>query len=194
MTESIILGDRFFAALRYATHLHAGQVRKSTNIAYISHPIGVASLVIEGGGDEEQAIGGLLHDIAEDCGGEIRLREIENNFGARVEAIVRGCSDSLVQDSAQKAPWRERKLAHIAKISDASDDIMLVSLADKTHNARAIATDYQLCGEEVWSRFNSSGDDIRWYYQSMYQVLEKRAQSKFLLTALDSAIKSFRAG
>ena len=152
---------------------------------------GVASLVIEGGGDEDQAIGGLLHDIAEDCGGEVRLHEIEDKFGSRVEAIVRGCSDSLVQDSNQKAPFLERKSAHIAKIADASDDVILVSLADKTHNARAIATDYLLIGDAVWSRFNAPVEDVRWYYNQMYQALEKRSQSKFLLTALSSAIQSF---
>ena len=193
MSTPMILGEKFFAALRYATHLHGGQVRKSTNIAYISHPLGVASLVIEGGGDEDQAIGGLLHDIAEDCGGEVRLHEIEHNFGARVAAIVRGCSDSLVQDSSQKAPWRERKLEHIAKIKNASDDIVLVSLADKTHNARAIATDYAAIGDELWERFNAKPDDIRWYYQSMYEALEKRSESKFLLTALRSAMRGFDA-
>jgi (p)ppGpp synthase/HD superfamily hydrolase len=189
----MILGEKFLSALRYATHLHGGQVRKSTNIAYISHPLGVASLVIEGGGDEDQAIGGLLHDIAEDCGGELRLREIEYNFGPRVEAIVRGCSDSLVADSANKAPYRQRKKSHIVKMSNASHDVILVSLADKTHNARAIATDFQLIGDQVWGRFNAPVEDIRWYYRSMYEVLEKRDQSKFLLTALCSAMKSFGA-
>ena len=193
MNSSIVLGDKFFDALRYATHLHGGQVRKSTNIPYISHPIGVASLVLEGGGDEDQAIGGLLHDIAEDCGGEVRLQEIEHNFGPRVEAIVRGCSDSLVQDSSQKAPWRDRKVLHIKKIASASDDIVIVSLADKTHNARAIATDFKIYGESIWTRFNASPDEIRWYYQSMYEALEQRTQSKFLLAALHSAMRSFDA-
>jgi (p)ppGpp synthase/HD superfamily hydrolase len=121
------------------------------------------------------------------------LREIEYNFGPRVEAIVRGCSDSLVADSANKAPYRQRKKSHIAKMSNASHDVILVSLADKTHNARAIATDFQLIGDEVWGRFNAPVEDIRWYYRSMYEVLEKRDQSKFLLTALCSAMKSFGA-
>lgn len=84
-------------------------------------------------------------------------------------------------------------MAHIAKIAEASDDIVLVSLADKTHNARAIATDYLLIGDEVWSRFNASVQDIRWYYHQMHQALEKRSHSKFLLTALSSAIQSFES-
>ena len=111
-TPTVILTSRFVDALNYANKHHALQMRKAGNIAYISHPIGVAGIIIEARGDEDQAIGGLLHDVAEDCGGEPRLKEIKKQFGPRVETIVRGCSDSLTSGKEKKAPWRKRKEAH----------------------------------------------------------------------------------
>ena len=98
----VYLTDRFFMAIAYANDAHKNQVRKSTDIAYISHPFGVAALVLEAGGDEDQAIAALLHDVAEDCGGEPRLKDIADKFGDRGAHIVRGCSDSLAIDEAQR--------------------------------------------------------------------------------------------
>jgi len=193
MTETkkphVYLTDRFFKAMAYATEAHKEQVRKSTDIAYISHPFGVASLVIEAGGDEDQAIAGLLHDVAEDCGGEPRLVEIAALFGDRVAHIVRGCSDSLVVDEDKKAPWRERKEAHIQHLRTSDADVLLVTAADKTHNARAISTDIQSIGNKVWDRFNSDQEQILWYYNSVYTVLSEGGVTPALLNPLHTAIE-----
>ena len=189
MTEpKTYLTERFHRAMAYATELHKDQTRKSTTITYISHPFGVASLVLEANGDEDQAIAALLHDIPEDCGGEPRLREIAEMFGPRVEKIVRGCSDSLVEDPEEKAPWHERKEVHINHLNDADMDILIVTAADKAHNARSIATDLQNQGSSLWDRFNANRDDIIWYYESVYAVLHKREVRASILTPLRSAI------
>jgi len=184
----VYLTDSFFKAMAYATEAHKEQVRKSTNIAYISHPFGVASLVIEALGDEDQAIAGLLHDVAEDCGGEPRLAEIAQLFGERVAHIVRGCSDSLVVDEDKKAPWRQRKEAHIQHLRSSNADVLLVTAADKTHNARAIATDIQSIGSKVWERFNSDQEQILWYYNAVYTVLSEGRVTPTLLNPLRTAI------
>jgi (p)ppGpp synthase/HD superfamily hydrolase len=188
------LTSRFFYAIAYAAEAHKEQVRKSTNIAYISHPFGVASLVLEAGGDEDQAIAALLHDVAEDCGGESRITEIAGLFGPRVAHIVRGCSDSLVADEAEKAPWKERKEAHLSHLRNSDEDILLVTAADKTHNARAIATDIQHIGEKVWERFNSDSDSILWYYNSMFTILKERGVTPSLLNPLKAAISIMEKG
>jgi len=175
--------------MAYAADAHREQVRKSTNIAYISHPFGVASLVLEAGGDEDQAIAGLLHDVAEDCGGEPRLAEIADRFGKRVAHIVRGCSDSLVVDEQNKAPWRERKEAHIQHLREADLDTLIVTAADKTHNARAIATDIASIGNRVWDRFNAEQSEIIWYYNSLFNLLSDAGVTLALLNPLRAAIK-----
>jgi (p)ppGpp synthase/HD superfamily hydrolase len=148
----------------------------------------VASLVLEAGGDEDQAIAALLHDVPEDCGGEPRLKEIAMKFGPRVEKIVRGCSDSLVEDPEEKAPWKERKEVHINHLYDADLDILTVTAADKAHNARSIATDLQNQGPILWNRFNATREDIIWYYESVFTVLKERKVNPALLTPLHNAI------
>ncbi len=185
----VYLTDKFFKAMEYASEAHKEQVRKSTNIAYISHPFGVAALIIEAGGDEDQAIAGLLHDVAEDCGGESRLAEIAQLFGDRVANIVRGCSDSLVVKETQKVPWRERKVVHIEHLRSSDADVLLVTAADKTHNARAIATDIQSIGSKVWQRFNANQEQILWYYNSVYTVLSDGGVTPNLLNPLRTAIE-----
>lgn len=188
----VVLTSRFLEGMNYANAQHAGQIRKGTNIAYISHPFGVAGLIIEAGGDEDQAIGGLLHDVAEDCGGEPRLREIKKKFGSRVEEMVRGCSDSLGAKEEKKAPWRVRKEQHIERLYRADYDILLVTAADKTHNARAIVTDLDVLGPVLWDRFNAIPKDIVWYYKSVYDVLKTREVTSILLSPLSMAIDAMR--
>ena len=193
LQPAVRLSIQYYRAFEYSNQWHRDQARKSTTLPYILHPMGVASLVLEAGGDEEQAIAALLHDVPEDCGGEARLNEILEMFGPRVEAIVRGCSDSLVAEKEVKAPWRERKLAHIDHVATAHMDTLIVTAADKTHNGRAIATDLQTIGDEVWNRFNASRDDIIWYYSTFYSELEKRGVTPALLNPLRTAIEVMKA-
>ena len=181
---NVRLSPRYFEAVAYASGLHAGQTRKGTTIPYIAHLLGVSSLVLEALGDEDQAIAALLHDAAEDCGGEPRLLEIEEMFGPRVALIVRGCSDSLVDDPSVKAPWRERKEEYIAHLQGVSPDVILVSCADKLHNARAIWTDIQRDGVTTMDRFNAPGAEIAWYYSSLLSAFEVRGAPVDLLIPL----------
>lgn len=193
LQPAVRLSIQYYRAFEYANQWHRDQARKSTTLPYILHPMGVASLVLEAGGDEEQAIAALLHDVPEDCGGEARLTEILEMFGPRVEAMVRGCSDSLVAEKEDKAPWRERKQAHIDHVATAHMDTLIVTAADKTHNGRAIATDLQTIGNEVWDRFNASREDIIWYYSTFYTELEKRGVTPALLNPLRTAIEVMKA-
>ena len=189
LQPAVRLSIQYYRAFEYANTWHRDQARKSTTLPYILHPMGVASLVLEAGGDEEQAIAALLHDVPEDCGGEERLTEILEMFGPRVEAMVRGCSDSLVAEKEDKAPWRERKQAHIDHVATADMDTLIVTAADKVHNGRAIATDLQTIGNEVWNRFNASREDIIWYYSTFYSELDKRGVTPALLNPLRTAIE-----
>jgi (p)ppGpp synthase/HD superfamily hydrolase len=132
--------DRFAYALDYATRAHEEQMRKGSEIPYVSHLLAVAALVLEDGGDEDEAIAALLHDVVEDQGGAERLAEVEREFVLRVAAIVESCSDTLV---TPKPPWRERKAAYVAHLEGADPSAVRVSLADKVHNVRTIVLDYR---------------------------------------------------
>jgi GTP pyrophosphokinase len=161
------------AALDYAAEAHQAQTRKGTNIAYLSHLMGVASLVIEHGGDEEQAIAALLHDVIEDCGPEHEA-VVRERFGERVAEIVLACTDGVPDEAGQKPPWRERKVAYLHHLRrEVSADALLVSACDKLHNARAIAAD-AAAGHAVFGRFTAGRDGTLWYYKSLLAVFEGR--------------------
>jgi (p)ppGpp synthase/HD superfamily hydrolase len=165
---------RFEAALVLAHQVHREQVRKGTGIPYIAHVLGVAAIAMEYGADEDEAIGALLHDAAEDGGGEARLAEIRARFGDAVGDIVFGCSDSLVEDPEDKLPWRERKENYLAHLERASAPVCLVSAADKLHNVRSILRDYREHGEEIWARFQGGRDGTLWYYETVADTLVRR--------------------
>ena len=164
-----MLSERFDSALLYAVQIHGGQKRKETDIPYVSHLLAVCSLTLEHGGDEDQAIAALLHDAAEDQGGEQRLNDIRTRFGSAVADIVHDCTDAWTDP---KPPWRGRKEAYLAKLPGKSSYSLLVSLADKTHNARAIVMDARVAGPVFWSRFNAPRDEQLWYYRSLADVYQ----------------------
>lgn len=175
-----VLTSRFTAALDYVTIVHAGQERKGTNIPYVAHLLAVASLVLENGGDEDQAIAALLHDAVEDQGGEPRLADIRARFGDRIAGMVRGCTDSVSADAGAKGPWRERKRAYLEHLRGAcaGDGTMLVSCADKLHNARSILQDFRAVGEEVWERFTDNGEKSAEEILGLYDALAETFAEK----------------
>ena len=143
---------------------------RSSHERHISHLLGVGSLVLEHGGDEEQAMAALLHDAVEDQGAH-QAGAIEARFGARVRAIVEGCTDA---DTMPKPPWRARKEAYIAHLEHADHDVLFVSCADKLHNARAIGTDLRTHGLAVFDRFTGGREGTLWYYGALSATFARR--------------------
>ena len=182
--HSIKLGPRFHRAFLFAAKKHDGQTRKASSIPYLAHLMGVASLVLEFGGDEDMAIAALLHDVVEDCGGEPMLREVRKCFGKRVGRIVDGCTDSY---STPKPPWRERKESYIRHLKNADAETRLVSAADKLNNIRSILSDYRAIGEQVWARFNGGRDGTLWYYRALLDEF-LRSKPNRLVRELELAV------
>ncbi len=158
--------DRLGEALAYAARLHSAQVRKGTQVPYVSHLLAVCAIVLEHGGDEEEAIAALLHDAPEDQGGRPTLDEIRRLFGPRVARTVEGCTDTFEEP---KPPWRERKEAYLARLeSQTAPSIVLVSAADKLHNVRSTLAAHRAEGEAVWTRFRTrSKEDQVWYHREL---------------------------
>ena len=184
----VVLTEQYSNAVLYASTLHRSQTRKGNDIAYMAHLLGVSSLVLEARGDEDQAIAALLHDAAEDQGGEPTLEAIAVRFNDRVARIVRSCSDSLVENPDEKKPWLVRKTEHIAKLAIADDDVIIVAMADKVHNARAIVSDLSIHGPKTWQKFNASREQILWYYTSNLLVAQERRAPKILIDALERTL------
>jgi (p)ppGpp synthase/HD superfamily hydrolase len=161
-------GPRFESALAFAASAHHGQERKGTGAPYIIHPMAVASIIGQYGGDEDQAIAGLLHDVMEDCG--VVATTIEARYGERVARIVIACTDTT---ETPKPPWRARKETHIAHVRSQPGEVKLVIAADKLHNAMSILRDRRRAtvGESIWDRFTADKASVLWYYGAMAEAL-----------------------
>ena len=186
--HGVKLGPRFFRAFNFAAEKHAGQTRKASTIPYLAHLMGVASLVLEFGGDEDMAIAALLHDVVEDCGGAAVLKEVQRKFGSRVAKIVDGCTDSDVEP---KPPWRGRKEAYIRRLKSADAETRLVSAADKLNNVRSILSDHRDVGESVWGRFHGGREGTLWYYRALLE--EFLSQPGKLIRELEFAVEELEA-
>ncbi|HEY3973331.1 MAG TPA: HD domain-containing protein [Candidatus Sulfotelmatobacter sp.] len=173
--EFVKLGPRFLRAFAFAADKHKDQTRKASTIPYIAHLMGVASLVLEAGGDEDLAIAALLHDVVEDCGGAPMLGEVRRRFGKRVAKIVEDCTDA---DTYPKPPWRERKEKFIAQLKVSDADTRLVAAADKLNNVRSILSDYRALGESVWSRFKGGREGTLWYYRTLRDIFLEHPRNR----------------
>ena len=178
------LSTRFEEALVFATQLHAQQKRNGTAIPYIAHLLAVTGIVLENGGNEDEAIAALLHDAIEDQGGASTREEIRRRFGNTVVAIVDGCTDAEV---IPKPPWRARKEAYIAHLRHASPSVRLVSAADKLHNARTVLADYRVLGESLWPRFHGGRSGTLWYYRAVVDALSEGGMTP-LIEELDRVV------
>jgi len=185
MVDELVLTARFRRALVYAARVHARQFRKGTTRPYIGHLLGVTSIVLTHGGDEDEAIAALLHDAVEDQGGKPRLREIRRKFGARVAQIVEGCTDSDVEP---KPPWLERKTEYLRQLRHADSSVRLVSAADKVYNARETLEDLRTHRDALWKRFKGGKQGTLWYYREVGKILRRKGP-KELAAELDRVVR-----
>ncbi len=175
------------SALTLAARAHAGQKRKSADVPYIVHPVGVMLLLMEHGEhDSELLAAALLHDTVEDTG--VTLEQLRATFGEGVAAIVAGCPEPAKREHS----WEERKRHTIAALPTAPRAVQLVSAADKLHNLRSMVTDYATLGEALWSRFNRGRDSIAWYYRSVAESLGQGPLGEHrLIRDLNDTVKRF---
>jgi hypothetical protein len=172
--EPPALTDRFLAAVALAQEVHGHERRTGTEIPYLAHLLVVTGLVVEDGGDEDQAIAAMLHDAVEDGGGRPMLERIRAKFGARVGTIVEGCSDSVEVDPGES--WIERKRRYLAHLPEVEDEgVLRVALADKVHNARSLVRDYREEGHALWERFTQkTAREQLWYYGGLLGFFHER--------------------
>ncbi len=173
----VALTRRFDDALLYAHAAHAAQSRKGSGAPYIGHLLGVASIVIDDGGNEDEAIAALLHDAVEDAGGRDRLADIRVNFGPVVARIVEDCTDSF---KTPKEPWAERKQKYVKHARSLDPSSLRVSAADKVHNSYAILRDLRNMGDKVWDRFTAKPDDVLAYYQGLVRAYREAGGGKLV--------------
>jgi (p)ppGpp synthase/HD superfamily hydrolase len=183
-----VLSSRVDEAFAYARSVHQDQTRKGTDAPYIGHLMGVASMVLDDGGSEDETIAALLHDAAEDHGGRERLEDIRGRFGDAVARIVEDCTDSW---DTPRAPWAERKRAYLGHARRLPASSLRVSAADKVHNAYAILRDLRNVGESVWERFSAPADDVVAYYEGLVRAFRDAGGGR-LVDELDRIVRGIR--
>jgi (p)ppGpp synthase/HD superfamily hydrolase len=187
-----MLSPRFEDAVSYAAQAHADQVRKGSGVPYIAHLLGVAALVLEDGGGDDEAVAALLHDAVEDQGGPSRLEDIRGRFGERVATIVEGCSDSIGEAGQPKADWWERKCSHLAHLAhfegELAGSLLRVSMADKLSNLRATVRDAGLNGDGFWKVFRHGAASQLWYYGRMNDIFRARCPESTMLPELEALL------
>ena len=184
---------RFLDALEVAAVMFATTRRKKSRIPYVAHLLGVCAIVLEHGGTEDEAIAALLHDTLEDITPTKQARRTVRAFGDDVYGIVEGCTDGTPNRKGKKAPWRERKEAYVAALEHEPGPVLLVSAADKLHNARAIVADLRATGADAWKRFNAPKDDILWYYSAVVDAFRANpAYHAALVSELERVVLEMR--
>jgi (p)ppGpp synthase/HD superfamily hydrolase len=193
-TTTPVLGEAFSRALLFAVAKHGTQVRKGGEIPYLGHLLSVTGLVIEAGGTEEQAVAALLHDAVEDAengSGPAVLAQIRAEFGYQVADMVAACSDT---DEDPKPPWKLRKQHYIDGLANKSDGAVLVSLADKLDNARAILRDLRVHKDALWQRFSVTDPyEHLWYYESLLENFKARRPDCPMVDELGRVIDAWKA-
>ena len=137
-------------------------------------------------------IAALLHDAVEDEGGLPRLRDIGEKFGPEVAKMVEGCTDSFEEDANKKKPWEERRTSYIARLGNELPSTLLVSVADKLYNARAILEDYRDLGPKVWERFKRGREQQLWYFRELMRVYEEKCPNWRIVAELKSVVAQLR--
>lgn len=164
---------RLEEACAFALEKHAGQVRKGTSIPYVSHLLQVAGLVLEHGGDVDQAVAGLLHDALEDT--DTTVQEVREAFGDEVTRIVEACTDTLPGDTPEKkGPYVERKSRYLAHLREADAAVLLVAGCDKLDNLRSLLADLHAEGAATLTRFNGTPAEILGYYRGVLDAARGR--------------------
>jgi (p)ppGpp synthase/HD superfamily hydrolase len=191
VADEPLYSERLVEGLAVAARLHAGQRRKGSEIPYLSHLLGTCAIAMDYGAGEDEAIAALLHDAIEDVQPTEHARVAVAAFGPEVLRIVEGCTDS---DMHPKPPWRERKEAYIAHVSECDASILLVSVADKLHNSRSIVSDLRRFGPATWDRFNGGRDGSLWYYRALVEAFHANpARPRELVDELDRTVGEMEA-
>lgn len=176
--NAVIYSSRLYDAIELAARAHHNQVRKGTEIPYIIHPLAVASMLIRIKSPEPVVIAALLHDVVEDT--PVTVREILAQFGPEVADLV-----TALSEPDKRAPWEERKAHTIEYLEKkANEDVLLIALADKLDNIRAIREGLEIDGEKFWGRFNRPREKQRWYYERLAAAFSTKVSREPALTLL----------
>lgn len=159
-------------AILFAVRAHAGTERRGKGFPYIVHPMEAVSIVATMTADQELLAAAALHDTVEDT--DVTVEQLRAEFGDRIAALVADESDTFEPGVSEEESWHARKQAAIDRLARASHDAKMVALGDKLSNMRAIARDYAVQGDALWSLFHESDPAAHeWHYRGLADSLRE---------------------
>ena len=171
------MSQRVLRAINTAAWAHDGQLRKGTDLPYVSHVYGVMHLVSQQPGvDENTIIAAVLHDVLEDASDKYSIEDMERDFGELATTYVR-----MISKDKSLNTWQERADDYLSRLDLISSPPLVIAACDKVHNLSSILADYDEVGEELWQRFNSGKESQRWWYCAVYAKIERRLREDYLM-------------
>lgn len=159
-------------AIMFAVKAHAGTERRGKGFPYIVHPMEAVEIVATITPDQELLAAAALHDTVEDT--DVTIEQIRAEFGDRIASLVGAETDVVIDGKSEQDSWHDRKRAAINRLSKASRDAKIVAMGDKLSNMRAIARDYAVQGDALWSLFHATDPkDHEWHYRGLADALRE---------------------
>ena len=188
------LTNRYAEALDYCFLIHKDQKRKGKSTPYIAHLLSVSALVLEDGGDEDEAIAALLHDMLEDQPDKTSREEISQRFGERVLHLVTSCTDTPPSyKGGVKPPWKQRKEMYLKHLREGANGALRIVLADKLHNGTDLLADYRQQGESLWRHFNADKSEQLWFYRSLVSAFKEGGASGPMYERFERVVSEFES-
>ena len=192
--------DRINHALAFAAKHHDQRVRKGTRPPYLTHPANVAIILTRYGRDDHTVVGGILHDVIEDCVREGYTREmleqrIGDKFGVDVLDTVLAVTLRRLDDDGVELSHDDRREDYLGRLEQANEAARWVCAADKLHNSGTILADVRrtIDPNSVWSRFIGGRDStIRWY-RRVYDRLKELGFSGEIMHELGQVVLDLEA-
>lgn len=157
-------------AIIFAVKAHAGTERRGKGFPYIVHPMEAMEIVATITPDQELLAAAALHDVVEDT--DVSADELRREFGDRIAALVVAESDVFEDGVSEEDSWHARKKAAIDRLARAPYEAKIVAMGDKLSNMRAIARDYAVKGDSLWSIFHAKDPkDHEWHYRGLADSL-----------------------
>ena len=157
-------------AIQFAARKHHGQLRISSSLdeplPHITHLFSVALLVAEDGAPDDVVTAALLHDTLEDT--STTREELITAFNEHVAVLVEEVSED------KELEWKERKENYLAGMQRASDEALLIAIADKVDNVESRIDEYEKGGETFLARWKRPNADYLWFYGEALRVAQAR--------------------
>jgi (p)ppGpp synthase/HD superfamily hydrolase len=179
-------------ALKIAFECHEGQRRKVNSAPYIVHILDVAKLLLsEPSATENIVIAGILHDTLEDT--SYNAEQLKEDFGSSILNIVQFVTEpgkgNITSKEEKRQTWKQRKQHTLDSCQTATNDQLLVLLADKLSNLQSIKNDLLILSDNIWSYFNAQKADICWYFRELNNIFSQRIGNTRLFKIYDKVFE-----